>query len=67
MARGRQRLGFEIKLTSSPRITPSMRNAIKDLKLERLDLVHAGDETYLLSNQIRAVSFARILQDLEPL
>jgi predicted AAA+ superfamily ATPase len=67
VVRGRQKLGFEIKRTSSPRIMPSMRNAIKDLKLDRLDLVHAGDETYPLSNQIRAVSFARILQDLEPL
>jgi uncharacterized protein len=29
--RGSKRIGFEIKRTSSPRLTPSMRNAISDL------------------------------------
>ncbi len=65
--RGRQRLGFEIKRTSSPRITPSMRNGLSDLKLKRLDVIHAGDETFPMGDKIRAVSFARLLNDLKPL
>ncbi|MBW2109663.1 MAG: ATP-binding protein, partial [Deltaproteobacteria bacterium] len=48
VVRGRRRLGFEVKRTTSPRITPSMRIALADLKLERLDIVHAGEETFML-------------------
>ena len=65
--RGRHRLGFEIKRTSSPQITPSMRNALGDLKLDRLDLVHAGDETFPMGKKIRAVALPRLLDDLQPL
>ncbi len=65
--RGVQRLGFEIKRTSSPGITPSMRSALLDLKLGRLDVVHAGEGTFPMSERIRAVSLSRILKDLKPL
>lgn len=65
--RGRHRLGFEIKRTSSPQITPSMRNALGDLKLKRLDLVHAGDETFPMGKNIRAVALPRLLDDLQPM
>jgi hypothetical protein len=57
-------LGFEIKRTEEPRITPSMRSALADLKLERLDVIHAGKETYTLGPRIRAVAFARLATDL---
>jgi len=67
VVRGRKRLGFEIKRTSSPRITKSMRNALSDLKLSHLDIIHAGDQTFPLSRQARAVSFSRLLKDLKPL
>jgi predicted AAA+ superfamily ATPase len=65
--RGQYCLGFEIKRTSSPRITPSMRNAMVDLKLKRLDLVHAGDVTFPMGKNIRAVALPRLLDDLPPL
>jgi predicted AAA+ superfamily ATPase len=61
---GRHRLGFEFKRTTAPRITPSMRAAIADLGLERLDVIHAGAETFSLHRKIRAVSAARLAQDL---
>jgi predicted AAA+ superfamily ATPase len=67
IVRGVKRLGFEIKRTSSPRLTPSMRNAFSDLKLQRLDVIHAGEKTFPLGKGIRAVSLTRILDDLEPL
>lgn len=53
--RGRQRLGFEIKRTSSPRLTPSMRSALDVLGLERLDVVYAGKEVFPLAERVRAV------------
>jgi predicted AAA+ superfamily ATPase len=65
--RGQHCLGFEIKRTSSPRITPSMRNAMVDLKLKRLDLIHAGDETFPMGKNIRAIALPRLLDDLSPL
>ncbi|MFH1755539.1 MAG: ATP-binding protein [Candidatus Latescibacterota bacterium] len=53
--RGRHRLGFEFKRTVSPRVTHSMKIAVEDLKLERLDVVHAGDGVFPLAENIRAV------------
>jgi len=64
--RGRTRLGFEVKRTTSPRVTPSMKHAVHDLKLRRLDVVHSGDTTFPLAQRIRAVSLSRLLMDLEP-
>ena len=67
VVRGRRRLGFEIKRTSSPQITKSMHNALSDLKLSQLDIIHAGDYTFPLSHQVRAISSFRLLKDLKPL
>jgi predicted AAA+ superfamily ATPase len=67
VVRGRQRLGFEIKRTSFPRITPSMRSALTDLKLQRIYVVHPGDETFPMSEDIGAIGISRILEDLKPL
>jgi len=64
---GRSRLGFEVKRTSSPRITPSMRNALRDLKLQRLDTIHAGERSFPLAEGIRAIAMSRLLEDLKPI
>jgi predicted AAA+ superfamily ATPase len=64
---GPRRLGFEIKRTTTPKITRAMNQAIADLRLERLDVLHAGDVTFPLSSSIRAVAAKRILVDIEPL
>lgn len=65
--RGNQRRGFELKLTSSPRVTPSMRSALEELELEELVVIHAGAESYPLAPRIRAVALARLQQDVQPL
>lgn len=65
--RGRRRLGFEVKRTVAPAVTPSMRIALSDLNLERIDVLHAGKETFPLGQRLRAVSASRIWQDIEPL
>ncbi len=67
IVRGRRRFGFEFKRTTAPRITPSMRAALADLELSRLDVIHAGTETFPLAPHIRAVAAVRILKDIEPL
>jgi predicted AAA+ superfamily ATPase len=67
VVRGQTRLGFEVKRTSSPRLTPSMRNASRDLKLKFLDVIHAGEQTFPLGGGVRAVAFSKMLEDLKPL
>jgi predicted AAA+ superfamily ATPase len=59
VANGRRR-GFEIKRTVSPRVTPSMQAALHDLKLDSLDVIHAGKDTFPLANRIQAVSVSRL-------
>ncbi len=65
--RGSQRLGFEVKRTSSPRITPSMRIAFKDLNLQSIDVIHAGDATFQMNENIRAVALSRLFDDVKKL
>lgn len=67
VVRGKRRLGFEFKNTVAPEVTKSMRIAIEDLALERLDVVHVGSETYPLSAKVRAVGIERLAKDVEPL
>lgn len=67
VVRGSLRIGFEVKRTTAPCITPSMRHAVSDLKLKRLDVIHAGEQTFPLEKRIRAVAVTRLLSDLQPL
>jgi predicted AAA+ superfamily ATPase len=67
VVRGKRRLGFEIKLTRAPQIQRSLLIAREDLRLDGIDLIHAGPETYLLRDGIRALSAHRLLTDLQPL
>jgi predicted AAA+ superfamily ATPase len=65
--RGRRRLGFEFKRTVAPRKTRSMQIALSDLSLDRIDVVHAGDETFPLAENIRAVALSRVWESMEQL
>ena len=67
IVRGRQRLGFEFKRTSSPGLTPSMRSALKDLRLLRLDVIYSGEKTFPMADRIRAVPLRNILTDIKPM
>ncbi len=51
-----RRLGFEIKLTASPRVTPSMRSARETLALEHLYVIcHGEGEPWPLAEGITAL------------
>ena len=65
IVRGRERRAFEIKRTSAPRTTRSMHTAVEDLRLDRLDVIHGGRDTYPLRDRIRAVSIFRLREDVE--
>jgi predicted AAA+ superfamily ATPase len=66
VVRGRKRWGFEVKRTSAPSITPSMRSAMENLKLQRLLVVHAGEHSFDLTKKIRAIAFTNLLDELKP-
>jgi len=67
VVRGNRRWGFEFKRTVAPRLTRSMHSALADLHLERLEVVHAGEQTFPLAANVRALALTRLLDDLEPL
>jgi predicted AAA+ superfamily ATPase len=50
-----KRLGFEVKYTAAPKITPSMKIAIEDLKLDHLTIVYPGEKSYDFSDKISVV------------
>jgi hypothetical protein len=67
VVRGKSKRGFEIKRTTVPTVTPSMRSAMEDLELDSLDVIYAGHETFPLAAGIRAVALERMLSDVRPL
>jgi uncharacterized protein len=66
VVRGKTRLGFEIKRTSAPAMTRSVHVAIEDLKLQRLDIIHAGDYSFPLAERVRAIALGQLLDDIQP-
>ena len=64
---GNRRFGFEVKRVEAPRPTPSMGSAFETLGLDRLDVVHAGTESYAMAPGIRALPAARLATELRPL
>ena len=55
--RGR-RIGIECKRADAPRLTPSMRIAMADLKLDELHVVYPGARRYPLAKDIDVVPLA---------
>lgn len=64
LVRGFHKRGFEIKYTSRPTLTRSMRLAMDDLGLETLDIVFPGDETFPLADGVTAVGLVRLVEQL---
>lgn len=56
-----QRVGVEIKRTDAPRLTPSIRNAIDDLELDRVIVAHAGRDRFPIASDVEAISAAELL------
>jgi uncharacterized protein len=64
---GQRRLGFEFKRTTAPRLTRSMAAVLEDLDLDRLDVIHAGERTFSLTQKVRAVAARELLDQIAPL
>lgn len=55
MLKGRQRVGVEFKRADAPKVTPSMRIAMHDLKLDALYVVYPGAHRFNLTGGVEAV------------
>lgn len=55
-----RRFGVEIKRTDAPALTPSMRIALDDLRLEHLIVLYPGTRRYPLSARVTAVPLAEL-------
>ena len=64
IVRGQKRIGIEIKRTTAPKVTPSVRSALRDLGLSEVIVVHAGGESGRLGANVRGVAASRLDADL---
>ena len=55
MTKAGRRVGVEFKRADAPRLTPSMRTAMRDLRLEALYVVYPGERRYRLAESVEAV------------
>jgi uncharacterized protein len=55
LRRGDELLGVECKRTDTPRLTPSIRIALKDLGLARVAVIYPGPKRYPLAETVEAV------------
>ena len=60
VVKGDYRWGFEFKYGSHGSVTKSMHIAMEDLKLNRLDVIHAGADAYPMAKGINAVPLSKL-------
>ncbi len=59
--KGGRRIGVECKRADAPRLTPSMRIALADLKLDQLLVAYPGERRYPLIKRMEAVPLAELV------
>ena len=66
MLKDGQKVGVEFKRSGAPTLTKSMKVAMEDLKLDRIDVLYPGTKDYSLADKIRAIALESWLnsQDL---
>jgi len=55
-------LGVECKRTDAPKMTPSIRSALTDLKLDKVVIVYPGDKRFSLSERVEALPLKELLK-----
>ncbi len=61
-----KKIGFEIKSSDRPGLTPSMRIAFRVLRLEKLFVIYPGRENYDLDKDIRVISVMDLAKKKSP-
>ncbi len=57
-----RRVGVECKRADAPELTPSMRIALADLKLDQLSVVYPGDKNYSLAKNVEVIPLAKFVK-----
>jgi uncharacterized protein len=57
-----RRIGVECKRADAPTLTPSMRIALADLKLDELNVVYPGQTRYALTRKVEVVPLAQLVK-----
>jgi uncharacterized protein len=57
-----RRVGVECKRADAPALTPSMRIALADLKLDQLSVVYPGEKKYSLAKNVEVVPLAKFVK-----
>ena len=57
--------GIECKRTDAPRITTSMKIALKDIGLKQITVIYPGEKSYKMADNITAVSLREIKTELQ--
>jgi len=55
-----KKYGVEIKRADAPTMTSSMRNALEDLKLQRIAVIYPGKKRYSLHKKVDVIPFDAI-------
>ncbi len=58
LLQGGLRIGVECKRVDAPILTPSMRMAIADLKLDELHVIYPGERSYALADKVKVTPLA---------
>jgi len=61
IVQGTQRMGFEFKFSKTPKLTHSMQQAMKDLKLKKLTVIYPGEHPIKLSREVTAIGLEKFL------
>jgi uncharacterized protein len=56
-----RRIGIECKRVDAPKLTPSMRIALADLKLDEIHVVYPGDKRYALAKNVEVLPLAQLV------
>ncbi|MBI5409914.1 MAG: ATP-binding protein [Nitrospirae bacterium] len=67
MVKDRRMLGVECKRIDAPKLTPSMRTALDDLKLDQIAVVYPGIKQYSLDDKVVAVPLKAITEGMKGL
>ena len=63
IVKGGKRIGFEIKHTSSPTLTHSIKLAIDELKLDQIFVIFNGSKKFQMANKIFACPLSEFILD----